>query len=1131
MADGVPYAKQRARAFSPKSQHIVTAELRLNVFGPPGLVGTGSARAPVHFRTRKHLAVLLYLHLEGRARPVPRDRLVDLLWPDVSPSQGRHSLSQALLAIRSHLGRDALTGGKEDVQLRAELPSDLPTPQQGEPLQGLEDCGSAEFSHWVDGARARLRAQARDTLRSALQAARATGDATATHRLAAALYGIDPLCAEAVYALVERALLDRDTVAAVRLLKEHVERARAELGSNPNAELARLLRRLERGERPAVASATAAVGEGRIRPQPFVGREAEMGQLEAIATRVADGARPGYETCLISGPPGIGKTSLIRRFATSLQARAWPVFIVSCQEIGQGIPYAAVAELIAGLTRDPAAGGTEPLWLAEASRVAPGLRAVYPGVPNAPDAPADAIRLRVAEAVVHMVAAVADNGPVLLAFDDLQFVDPASQDVLFLLTRALGGAGVSALVLAGTRGGEGGGGLAWGMTIALQPLAQPHALRLLGVLAAEAEDTSPQVRETIARLSQGNPYHIEMLLADWRAHHANSLVAAAGSGDATAVTWTPPDDLRSAFARQYGGLSRDTQHVLQVLAVAGKALAPAEVARLLGLDGGVSERVVLEMLDRGVGRVEEGKLSFKNELHRTYVYHAMGNDRRTYHHAQLAQRLADSAERGELQVMLELVHHSIGAGLERQAVETGLEAAEVAIAHGAPQEAERLLSRLLRAYTVAPGSRLPLLLAHALVAVGQYQRALDVLADWRAEAASPMDRALASLLRAEALHRARLSGNEATMAAAREAIALAREANAMPFLVRANYIRMEIGVDEADLATRADAAALAAEVAASDATPECVALANVTLGQNALQSGELAQGVDYLTTAITILESLGLVAELRRAQGLRGLCYRGLGRAADATKALQETVALAERTGQTGPILHSRLILANLYHDLAWFGAAVACFREMLGPLETMSSPRAAVEANCDLARLAIVLGDMAGAELAVERCEEGARRSGLWRHHVTAFLSRADLHLSKGEPDLAWPVLEDAARVTGDRAHLLPEAGRYARLQHQWSWATRRTPGPAAALSLADGLEVRLFDEAVSVPPRAAVLDQVVTLGLLGPLARLVASGVHHPAVPPRMKDESAARLIARVYPHAQRTAIPAAIGLVTAP
>src|SRR5439155_28224 len=192
--------------------------------------------------------------------------------------------------------------------------------------------------------------------------------------------------------------------------------------------------------------------------------------------------------------------------ATSLGARALPVFMVPCQEIGQGIPYATVSELITALGRDPAASGTEPLWLAEASRVCPGLRAIYPGIPPAPDAPPDSIRLRVAEAVIRMMEAVADNGPVLLAFDDLQFVDPASR--------------------------------------------------------------------------------------------AQAVAAAERSGDAGPISWTPPEDLRAAFARQDGGLSTGAQHVLQILSVAGKAMAPNELARLLGLQDGVVERAALEMLDR-----------------------------------------------------------------------------------------------------------------------------------------------------------------------------------------------------------------------------------------------------------------------------------------------------------------------------------------------------------------------------------------------------------------------------------------------------------------------------------------------------------------------------------------------------
>jgi len=1116
----------------------VTAQFRLSVFGAPELLkGDGPA---VRFRTRKHLAVLVYLHFEGRARPVPRARVIDLLWPDVPPAKGRHSLSQALLAIRSHLGRDAVTGGEEAVQLRAELPLDLsPLHRTDQPLRDLEDSGGADFSHWVDGVRAKLRVQARDDLRADLQAARTQGNATETHRLAAALYAIDPLCAEAVYALAERALLERDTVTAVRLLKEHVERARAELGANPNPEIAGLLRRLERGERPAVATPPRiALGDEGTRPRPFVGREEELGRLAAIANRVVDGATAAteYDTCLITGPPGIGKSSLIRRFATSLQARAWPVFIVSCQEIGQGIPYAAVAELITLLARDPGASGTDPLWLAEASRVCPGLRAVYPGVPDAPDAPTDSIRLRVAEAVLRMLETVADAGQLLLVFDDLQFIDSASQDVLFLVTRGLKRARLSAFLLAGARSGERGSSLAWATTIELQPLDRSQSLTLIGDLSVDAT-----LRETIVRLSQGNPYHIEMLVADWRAHQSSSLVAAASAGD-EAVSWAPPEDLGAVFARQYGDVSSDAQHVLQVLAVAGKGMAPAEVSGLLGLDAGVTERVALEMLDRGVGRVEEGRLAFKNELHRAYVYHAMGDDRRTYHHAQFAQRLAHSPDRDAVQVMLELVHHSIGAGLEAQAMETALHAADAAIARGAPWEAERVATRLLRTYRVSPDSRLRLLLAQSLMATGQYQRVLDTLAEWQSDTASAADRALAALLRANSLQRPRIGGDTVIAEAVQSAVALAAEAQAVSLLVRANHVRLEMSMDRGDVATGAEAQALAERIAASDAPPECIALANLAVGVSALWRSEFARGVERVSAAGPILESLKLVAELRQAQFTLGLCYKGLGRFADAIDALQGSVRVAERTGHPGALGQSYVLLATLYHDLAYFGAAAESFRAAVAPLQALDAPRGFAESYAHMTRLALVLGNMAEAEIAVSRCDEGARRSGLWRHRVTALMARAQVHLSSGQADSAWLLMEEAARLTGDRSSLLPDCALYERLQRHCCWATRgydalKSLGRGIPADLydsrVDGLEIRLLDEAVAclAGDRAVrgtpVLDDAVATGLLGPLARLLAGGVHHPGVPPRKKGESAAQLVARAYPDPQRAAVPASIGL----
>jgi hypothetical protein len=161
----------------------------------------------------------------------------------------------------------------------------------------------------------------------------------------------------------------------------------------------------------------------------------------------------------------------------------------------------------------------------------------------------------------------------------------------------------------------------------------------------------------------------------------------------------------------------------------------------------------------------------------------------------------------------------------------------------------------------------------------------------------------------------------------------------------------------------------------------------------------------------------------------------------------------------------------------------------------------------------------------------------------VTALLTRAELHRCNSQRELAWPLVEEAAGIAGDRSHLLPDAGLFERLQRQFYWATRGyeamksldRPVPTALFdSLVDSLEVRLFDEAVAhmavdhIERRAPALEEAVTTGLLGPLARLVAAGVHHPAVPRRLDGESAAELVARVFPHPERSVVPRSIGLL---
>src|SRR3989449_11302705 len=180
------------------------------------------------------------------------------------------------------------------------------------------------------------------------------------------------------------------------------------------------------------------------------------------------------------------------------------------------------------------------------------------------------------------------------------------------------------------------------------------------------------------------------------------------------------------------------------------------------------------------------------------------------------------------------------------------------------------------------------------------------------------------------------------------------------------------------------------------------------------------------------------MAEWRRVSNARGICYKGLGRFGDATSTLSEAVAVAERCGHPAAIAHSRMCLANQYHDLAFFDSSVRCFRAMLAPLEALSSPRASAEADSSIERFALVLASGPEAEKAVELCEAAAQRSGLWRHPGTALVTRAVICLCKGQLEVGWPVGEEALITTGDRSHGLPEAGRRGRRQRQFYSATR---------------------------------------------------------------------------------------------
>jgi tetratricopeptide (TPR) repeat protein len=1029
--------------------------------------------------------------------------------------------------MREQLGANVVSRGGRTVSLLGELASELEVlAANGEilqpidldrPLLGLEDAGGAGFGHWVDRARVRLRREARATLAGELSAARARGDVNRVYERAAQLYRVDPTSDAAVRALSERMLLEGDTVGTVQLLRSHVARL-SEAGVASDAGLHRFLTLVERGlVRVQRIDRTAPKASQLRQPEVFLGREGEMSRLESLWGRALGGS---LTTCLIAGPAGIGKSSLLKRFSTSMASRSAAVWEVACQEIGRNIPFAFVSELFHALGRDPVVGGTDPRWLAEASRVTPGLQSAYPGIPEPPPAPAEAIRLRLAEALLRMIEVVADGGPILLAIDDLAYLDPASRDILHLLFRRL--APMPALVVASARtveehritAAEDGcdTGFHWDEVLDLNPLpAGPSRAVVQGL----ANATTPRavfpddVIRVVVELAQGNPYLIEMLVSDWRRDPALSLVAAHAGGDGSSAMWRPPETMRKAFDRQYRGVSPDAERLLNLLAVAGRTMPAAEIGTLLDLSTSEADGAALELLDRGIVRMEDGGLQFKNQLHRSFVYYAMSEGWRKFLHGRTGTRLITGCDTSQFRRALEASHHFAQASMHSSAYAALDLAASSAIDGGGAREAERATIRLLKTETARDTeSRLWLLLGRAHEAQGRYHDGLIDIEKLDEISLDRSDRAELSLVRAKCVHRARLGDDDAIRSAVEGAVTVCREIGTDSNKLAAIQLAVEYASESGDTERLAALVKIATCIGNDSDDDRVQAMANMTTAYCALVSGTPKLACEVFAKSIGHMRSAGYELEHRRALNGLGISQQAAGLFHKAVKSFGLAARLAEKIGDLDGAANSWSNLGAVSDDLGDFGTSGKAYERSVEVLSTVASNRRLAEVAINIAGLAMTVGEPVLAGRVLEQASDAAMDATQWRLEVDVLCAQADCALASDNPEQAWALYERAEWVRQRRLYLLADMGRYERLRRHHIWATRgyeamRRLNHSAPLSqtctqISDYLEARVFEEWVEqreIGSNGAVTpacEELARRGLEGVFTKLNQLGIN---------------------------------------
>lgn len=465
------------------------AQLHLALLGNPEI---RHGQRPLSFRTRKGLALLIYLAVEAGMHT--RAHLAALFWPESDASSGRANLRSTLMYLRKTVAhddetepqhllveRDALGFNRHapyaldlDVVKRAlNDQSSLPHLQQAvavvrsEFLAGFSLPDAVEFDDWLTQQRESWHLRLNDCFHHLSQRQVDGGQlAAAAHTLQQWLT-VNPLAERAYRRLMRVQYQQGDRSGALQTFARCRDLLHDELDVDPAPETAVLAKRIRKGGKVTGwqgDKVTRAAPDHPVTPSPphlnipLVGRAAEHRTL-AAAWRQAQAGQT--RLVIIEGEAGIGKTRLARDFLAWAEARGANALAGRAYETGGRLPYQPLVDALRSAWRQhgkftqneteqktktedrqspPFTPSPEhlvtlsPTWLAELSRLLPQLRDHYPDLPPPLDE-AQASSTRLFEAVVQLGMALAARRPLLLLIDDVQWADTASLDLLLYALR------------------------------------------------------------------------------------------------------------------------------------------------------------------------------------------------------------------------------------------------------------------------------------------------------------------------------------------------------------------------------------------------------------------------------------------------------------------------------------------------------------------------------------------------------------------------------------------------------------------------------------------------------------------------------------------------------------------------
>ncbi len=741
----------------------------------------------------------------------------------------------------------------------------------------------------------------------------------------------------------------------------------------------------------------------------LVDRAEELGALKSALESMLSGRG---QVVLVAGEPGIGKTRLAEELLVYARLRGCLALLGHCYEQELNVPYLPFSEALRILIRtirDDRFGGLIHPHAPELVKLVPELSQRIPHLAPSPPLEPEQERLRLYDAVIAFLVALAHTQPVVLMLDDIHWADAATLALLRPLARSVRSERI--LILGTYRDVEVDPDhpLSAALTemnrerlykrIVVRGLTAEHVAAMIATVLQTRQPVSEEFRDLIFRETEGNPFFVEEVLKHLA--EVGALYIEEGQWQRKPLQEIDvPQSTREVIGRRLKRVSELCLRVLGLGAVIGRRFQfdvlqsigeLSEDELLTALEEAIRVQLIREESDAG-----DVEYEFVHAIVREVLYERLSLRRRMTLH----QKVGETLERlfgGRIDAVVEdLAHHFTraphGVGLEK-AIQYSLEAARKSLGLFAYEDAVRYYqtaadlvseigdeARLAKIYLTLGAPHV--YLGNTVAAISAYERALKIFE----RRGTPADVALVHMLIGSALQR-----NNWEFSAA------------VPHLERA------------------------LQGLKADTHPTDVVRTHLDLARCFAFLGRVADSGTHATEALHLADRLGdtsLQAAAQVALGLAAHRSRDKADIATAMSHYQEAARLAEGSGDP----EAYYTLARAFNNMMVLRLELGDFpgglQLSLQALETARRARNVEQISFNLLQASIINYMLGNSKEATRYAEEALQAPGSPRRRR---LTEHRLHWLRGEWEAAAEAAQDSlslARADGDAQGIYIFAG-----------------------------------------------------------------------------------------------------------